>query len=188
MPADMDATAELAPQTVEYEAYQELPLPGRYELNPVRFVLEPSIRALRLPVVRGRFTARRGHLVLGDVSELALDVDAGSLRTNVAGLAGTLRKEGGLCAAAYPAIRFHSTDVLALPDRSIEVVGRIEVLDAARDVRLTGKLSCADEFAVVVWVTGVLPPPRRQFEHGRWIAQVLGERPIHLELAAEFVR
>ncbi|HVW45098.1 MAG TPA: YceI family protein [Amycolatopsis sp.] len=183
MRGDLDATVELAPETVEYEAYD-----GSYELNTARFVLEPSVRALGWPVVRGRFTARRGHLVLGEAGELALELDAGSLRTNVFGLARTLTKEGGLCAADYPAIHFRSTDLLVLPDRSIEVVGRIEVLDAVRDVRLRGKLPYVDEDAVMVWVTGVLPPPRRQFEQGRWIAQVLGERPIHLELAAEFVR
>ena len=163
-------------------------LDGRYELNPARFVLEPSIRALRRPVVRGRFCARGGHLVLGEESGLALDLDAGSLRTNVFGLARTLTKEGALCAADYPVIRFRSTDLLIWPDQSVEVVGRLDMLDVVRDVRLKGKLSYADELAVVVWLKGVLPPPRRQFESGRWIAQVLGERPIHLELAAEFVR
>lgn len=188
MPGDMDATVEIAPETVEYQAHQELPLPGRYELNPARLVAEPSVRALRWPVVRGRFKCRRGHLVLGEASELALELDAGSLRTNIFGLAGTLTKEGGLCAADYPAIRFRSTDMLVMPGRSIEVVGRLDVLDTVRDLRLKGKLAYVDELAVVVWLTGVLPPPRRQFENGRWIAQVLGERRIHIELAAEFVR
>ena len=183
MPGDLDATAELAPETVECKSYD-----GRYQLDPTRFVLEPSVRALRLPIVRGRFTARSGHLVLGDEGELALELDSGSLWTNVFGLAGTLTKEGALCAADYPAIRFRSTDQLVLPDGSIEVAGRIEVLDVVRDVRLKGKLSRVDEAAVVLWLTGVLPPPRRQFAGGRWIARVLGRRPIHLELAAEFVR
>jgi len=175
MRGDLDATIELAPST-------------GYQLNPARVVVEPSIRVLRMPVVRGRFACRGGQLSLGDTSELSLDLITRSLRTNIFGLARTLTDEGGLCAADNPTIRFRSTDMLIAPDRTIEVVGKLEVLDTVRDLRLTGKLAFADEISAVVWLTGVLPAPRRQFDSGHWIAQVLGERPIHVELAAEFVR
>ncbi|NKQ53486.1 YceI family protein [Amycolatopsis sp. K13G38] len=188
MPGDIDATVEIEPDTVEYEWPVERQLPGRYELNPTRVVVEPSIRVLRRPPVRGRFACRGGHLVLGETSELALELVTRSLRTNIFGLARTLTDEGGLCAADNPTIRFRSTDMLIAPDRTLEVVGKLDVLDTSLYLRLDGKLAYADDRAVVVWLTGVLPAPRRQFETGHWIAQVLGERPIHIELAAEFVR
>ncbi|GHF66684.1 polyisoprenoid-binding protein YceI [Amycolatopsis bartoniae] len=179
----MDATAELA-----VEPFEKLPLPGRYQADPSRFVLEPTIHLLRQPVLRGRLACTRGHLVLGEHPGLSLDLDARSLRTNVFGLARTLTSEGALCAADYPALRFHSTDMSVTEDWSVEVTGKLEVLDVVRDLRLRGELAHVDELAVVLWVRGVLPPPRRPLETGYWAAQVIAERPIHVELAAEFTR
>ncbi|KAA9166846.1 YceI family protein [Amycolatopsis acidicola] len=179
----MDATAELA-----VEPFEKLPLPGGYDVGPRRFVLEPAVRVLRWPVLRGRLACTAGSLVLGDQPGLMLELDAGSLRTNVFGLARTLTDKGGLCAAEHPRIRFHSTDMSVAEDWSVEVIGKIEVLDVVREVRLRGELAHVDELAVVLWLRGVLPPPRRQLETGYWVAQVIAERPIHLELAAEFVR
>ena len=168
--------------TMELAVTETLPLSGRYALNTDRFVVEPSIHRL----LRGRFACTGGHLVIsGEESELALDLDASSLRTNILGL--RLTGEGGLCAAEFPAIRFRST-AMTIEESSIEVVGRLEVLDAAREIRLSGRLAYADELAVVVWVTGVLPPPRRRLKGGSRISRLLAGRSIRIELAAEFVR
>ncbi|HVV13581.1 YceI family protein [Amycolatopsis sp.] len=179
----MDATVELP-----VERFEKLPLPGRYQVDPGRFVLEPAVRVLRWPVLRGRLACTGGHLVLGERPELSLELDARSLRTNVFGLARTLTSEGGLCAAEHPALRFRSTDLSVTEDWQVEVIGKLEVLDVVREIRLRGRLAYVDELAVVLWVTGVLPPPRRSLETGYWAAQVIAERPIHLELAAEFVQ
>jgi polyisoprenoid-binding protein YceI len=187
MAGDPYATAEL-PTTLVTEPFERLPLPGPYELNANRFVLEPTVRFLRVPVLRGRFAATAGRLVLGAEPALELELDARSLGTRVPGLARALTNEGGLCAGAFPTLHFASTWLEVAEDRTIELAGRLDVLGVSRELRLSGRLAYVDEIAVVLWVTGTLPPPRRPLEHGYWIAQVIGERPLHIELAAEFVQ
>jgi polyisoprenoid-binding protein YceI len=184
----VDATDAPVEITTEFEPCGKAPPAGRYEVNPDRFVLEPAVRVLRWPVLRGRFACTGGHLVLGDNAELAVDLDTRSLRTNIFGLARTLTNEGGLCAAEFPAIRFRSTDLAVADDWSVELVGRLDVSGEVRDIRLSGLLAHVDELAWVLWVRGVLPPPRRPLETGYWISQVIAERPLHIELAAEFER
>ncbi|WP_166459759.1 YceI family protein [Amycolatopsis pithecellobii] len=143
---------------------------------------------LRVPVLRGRFAATAGRLSLGEEPALELELDAGSLRTNVPGLARALTNEGGLCASAFPALHFSSTWLELTGARDVELVGRLDVLGVSRELRLSGKLTYADELAVTLWLKGVLPPPRRRPARGYWIAQVIGDRPLHVELAAEFVQ
>lgn len=188
MAGDPYPTAELPRTTLAPEPFETLPLPGPYELNTDHFVLEPVVRFLHLPVLRGRLAATAGRLDLGAEPALELSLDARSLRTRVPGLARALTNEGGLCASAFPTLHFSSTWLEVADDRTIELIGRLDVLGVSRELRLSGKLAYVDEIAVVLWVKGILQPPRRPLEHGYWIAQVIGERPLHIELAAEFVQ
>ncbi|WP_435158926.1 YceI family protein, partial [Amycolatopsis sacchari] len=186
---DPHPTVELPAATTAFAPVEDLPLPGRYELDPDRFVLETTARLLRCPVLRGRFAATAGHLVLDpDQPELALELDTRSLRTRVPGLARLLTDEGGLCASTFPAIRFTSTRMGVTSTRFLDLAGRLEVLGVTRELRLTGRLAYVDENSVVLWVKGVLPPPRRPLKRGSPPARVIARRPLHLELAAEFAR
>ncbi|GHE83893.1 hypothetical protein GCM10017786_13950 [Amycolatopsis deserti] len=173
----------MSQDTVVLEVTSALPLPGRYEVNPDRVVVEPSRRLLR-----GRFAVRGGHLVLGVEPELELTLATGSLRTNVAGLARALTGEGGLCAAENPVLTFRSTSMVVADDRSVDVAGRLEVGGSSREVRLSGQITYADELAAVLWLKGAVLPPRRPVRSGSRIARRLAGRRLKLEVAVEFVR
>lgn len=171
--------------TVELDtvAADPLPLPGRYEVNPDRVVIEPSTRLLR-----GRLAVRDGHFLLSAEPELDLTLATASLRINVPGLARTLTGKEGLCPAEYPSLRFRSTSMLVEADRTVEVIGRLTVGEAAREVRLSGQITYADELAAVLWLKGAVLAPRHPVRSGSWIARRIGRRRLKLEVAVEFVR
>jgi len=171
-------TVELVPPVAG-----SLPLPGRYEVNPERVVIEPSV-----PLLRGRFGVRGGHLVLGAEPEFGLTLATASLRVNVPGLARALTGEGGLCAAEHPVLRFRSSAMSVEDDQSVEVTGTLEVGESVREARLSGRITYADELAAVLWLKGVLLAPRHPVPARSRIARRLARRRLKLEVAVEFVR
>lgn len=152
-----------------------------------RCVVEPSIRVLRLPVLRGRFAATGGHFDL-DGRHLTLTLDADAVRLGPKPLRRVLTGTRGLNAAEHPAITFTSSNLHAGSGDAVDVTGTVEIAGAARHLHLTGELRPAGDESIVVWVKGTLPAPRRKPRRLGWLARVLAGRRIHVELAAEFVR
>ncbi|WP_410567330.1 YceI family protein [Amycolatopsis sp. cmx-4-61] len=152
-----------------------------------RCVVEPSIRLLRVPVLRGRLAATGGHLDL-DGRHLTLTLDADPVRLGPKPLRRALTGARGLRAADHPAITFTSANLHVGPGDAVDVTGKVEVAGAPRHLHLTGDLRRAGDESIVLWVKGTLPAPRRRPRRLGIVARLLAGRRIHVEIAAEFVR
>jgi polyisoprenoid-binding protein YceI len=168
-----------------------LPMSGVYPVRRDRCVVELSARLLGHPWLRGRLKVREAVLTVGlgeDDHQLTLEFGASSLWTTIPRLAGMLSTKEALCVTEFPDITFTSTEVCLFADSSAEITGQVEVTDIARDLRLTGDLRHVEDEMVILWASGVLPPPRRRPAHVGRIAGFLARRRIHVEIAAEFRR
>ncbi|WP_410655390.1 hypothetical protein [Amycolatopsis sp. lyj-112] len=145
------------------------PVQAGYTLRPDRCVLEPSIRFLRFPLVRGRFAATAGYLDVSEEPGLIVEVDVPSLRTYPWPVKYSILKRSETRALTFTA------DEIILDERRIQIEGRI----GSRGLMLAGDLRHADEERIVLWAKGILPRPRR----ARWFV-----RRVHVEIAIEFAR
>jgi polyisoprenoid-binding protein YceI len=175
------------PDTEVLPVAGELETGATYTLRRDRCVVEPSIRLLRLPLLRGRLTATGGHLDLDD-RHLTVVLDAASVWTSVKLPRRALTGARGLRAGDHPDITFTSDDIRLDADRAMDVIGKIDIAGATRELRLRGDLRHVDDERVVWWAKGVLPAPRRKPRGLGPAARLLATRRIHLEIAAEFVR
>jgi hypothetical protein len=160
-----------------------LPAPDGYSVRTDRWVLEVSIRALGQPIVRGRLGVDNGMLEIsagGDDHSLRVEVATPSLWTTVPLLARSL-------IGPLSAITFASTEFSLFEDRTVEILGQLEIGGAPRELRLTGDLRFVAEDRIVLWARGVLPPPRRRPGGAGRVAGLLARRRLHVEIAAEFV-
>lgn len=150
------------------------PTPGRYQLRPDRCVVEPSLRVLGVPALRGRFTATAGRFDIDPDGPhtCTLRLRTASLRTGVPLLSKVLTRTNGLNAAEHPAIEFVCREVGFGPGDRVALSGRVTVRGKRLPLYLSGTVHYADPERVVLWVRGVL--------HTR--------RPVHIEAAVEFVR
>ncbi|MFI7115872.1 hypothetical protein [Amycolatopsis sp. NPDC049868] len=148
-----------------------LPAPGQtgHTLRPDRCVVEPSLRFLRFPLARARFTATAGYLDSSADPALFVELDVPSLRT-------------------YPwplkhlILRRHEARVLTFTSGEFVVDGRRVRIDGwigNRGLVLTGELRPVEEERIVLWAKGILPRPRR----APWYV-----RRVHVEIAIEFAR
>jgi polyisoprenoid-binding protein YceI len=183
---------EILPALDESDATTRLlPIAGTYTLRRDRCVIEPSIRLLRYPLLRGRFTASGGHVEFTtdeDGHRITVVLDAASLRTGVPGLRRMLLGSRALDAEQYPDITFTSSDIHLGADRAIDSHGRLDLTGTSRDLRLLGRLHYVDDQRIVLWAKGTLPPPRRKPRNLNRIARLLVGCRITVEIAVEFVR
>jgi polyisoprenoid-binding protein YceI len=159
-----------------------------YSLRRDRCVLELTLRLLKFPWLRARFTESDGCLNIGADGDHTLEIELApsSLWTTVPRLARTLTGPAGLRAEEYPAIVFVSRLDL-FDNRDVEILGQVDIAETPRDLFLAGDLRYVDDERIVLWGKGILPAPRRRPTGGR-IARLLSRRPIHIEIAAEFTR
>jgi polyisoprenoid-binding protein YceI len=161
-----------------------------YSLRRDRCVVEPSIRLLRYPLLRGRFTASGGFFEITEGDQphhLAVVLDAKSLRPSVPLLRGWLLGPRGLNAEDYPDLPFTSLAVDLGDNRAVDVTGRLDIAGSTRELRLRGDLRHVGEDHIVMWAKGILPPPRRRPRTGL-LTRMLAGRRIQVEIAMEFRR
>ncbi|HEY2062664.1 MAG TPA: YceI family protein [Amycolatopsis sp.] len=162
--------------------------PAVYSLRRDRCVVEPSIRLLRYPLLRGRFTASGGFLEIAGDHQLSVVLDAESLRPSLPFLRGRLIGPRGLNVEEYPDLPFTSLAVHLGQDRSVDLTGRLYLAGTTRELRLRGDLRRVGEDYIVLWAKGILPPPRRPQRGAGLLMRVLGSRRIQVEIAMEFRR
>ncbi|AIG73643.1 Hypothetical protein AJAP_03590 [Amycolatopsis japonica] len=136
-------------------------------LRPDRCVVEPSLRFLRFPLARARFTATAGYLDVSEDPALFVELDVPSVRTYPWPLKYLIR---------------HDARVLTFTSGEFVVEGRRVRIDGwigDRPLVLSGELRPVDEEGIVLWAKGILPRPRR----APWYV-----RRVHVEIAIEFVR
>lgn len=136
-------------------------------LRPDRCVVEPSLRFLRFPLARARFTATAGYLDVSEEPALFVELDVPSVRTYPWPLKYLIR---------------HDARVLTFTSGEFVVEGRRVRIDGwigDRPLVLSGELRPVDEEGIVLWAKGILPRPRR----APWYV-----RRVHVEIAIEFVR
>jgi polyisoprenoid-binding protein YceI len=184
---------EVLPAVGEHEAPADtaLPLAATCTLRRDRCVVEPSIRLLGIPVLRGRLTASNGRFDLLDDHEdrrLTFVLDAPSLRPSIKLLRRARTGPRGLHAGDHPDITFTSDDVHLDADRVIDITGKADIAGTTRELRLRGDLRHVDDERIVLWARGILPAPRRKPRGLGLVPRLLAARRIHLEIAAEFVR
>lgn len=157
-----------------------LPIPGGYRLRGDRCVVELSVRVLGVPVLRGRLTATNGEFHIGLAEHSGtLELRAASLRTGVPLLGKALTRERGLWATKHPVIRFSCERAALDDDRTLVLPGTVTVKGQRVPLRMSGTLHYSDPDRIVVWLRGRL---RLGGAHR------LTSRPVHVEVAAEFVR
>ncbi|WP_020672207.1 YceI family protein [Amycolatopsis nigrescens] len=158
------------------------PLLGSYLLRRDRCVVELSVR----PWFRARLTAFSGSLEIGYAAgenELTAELDTSSLWTNVPLLAGKLAGR----AREFPVISFAGTEPGFAGDAP-EITGRVECGGTSRELRLHGAPWRVERARIIVWVRGVLPPPRQRARGAGPVLDAILRRPLHVEVAAEFLR
>ncbi|MFD9887993.1 hypothetical protein ACFWY9_01525 [Amycolatopsis sp. NPDC059027] len=150
-----------------------------YTLRRDRCVIETSLRLLRFPVLRGRFSASGGHFDVAE-PELTVVLDAASLRVGVPFLSRFLTGPRGLSTADHPDVVVEAPVVLLGADRVVDLVCRVVLPGTTRDLRLRGDLRYVDDERIILWAKGILPKTRRKARFAR--------RRVHVEIAMEFVR
>ncbi|MER6665033.1 hypothetical protein ABT256_10825 [Amycolatopsis japonica] len=138
-----------------------------HTLRPDRCVVEPSLRFLRFPLARARFTATAGYLAVSGDPALFVELDVPSLRTYPRPLKHLIRHDTRV-------VTFTS-DEFVVDGRQVRIDGRI----GDRALVLSGELRPVDNEGIVLWAKGILPRPRR----APWYV-----RRVHVEIAIEFVR
>jgi polyisoprenoid-binding protein YceI len=143
-----------------------LPPQGTYELRPGRCVIEVAVRILGRPLLRGRFRAVRGTLVVGEPGTVRADLSAKSLRANVPLLSGVLTGPRGLSAARHRTVDFTGTVSLAGP-LQLDIAGVVRVRYVSRPLSLRARVVHVDDGTVVLAAHGVLR--RQRFPRRLWV-------------------
>jgi polyisoprenoid-binding protein YceI len=162
-----------------------------YSLRRDRCVVEPSIRLLRYPLLRGRFTVSGGFFEIAEGEQphqLSVVLDAESLRPSVPFLRGRLLGPRGLNVEEYPDLPFTSLAVHLGPDRVVDITGRLDLAGTTRELRLHGDLRHVGDDYIILWAKGILPPPRRPQRESGLVMRVLAGRRVQVEIAMEFRR
>jgi len=118
---------------------RELPLPGRWHIDPSHSELSFIARHMMIAKVRGRFRQLSGTLVVGEVPEdswVEVIIDADSIDTGDANRDQHLRSPDFLDVERYPHILYRSTGVRPLDDDRWIVDGELTVRDLTRPVPL----------------------------------------------------
>jgi hypothetical protein len=154
-----------------------------------RCVAELTIRLLGIRWLRARLTVSHASLTIeAGEHTLAIELATASLRTAVPLLAKVLTGDTALRAEVFPCLYFLSDEVAILNEPTVEIVGQAEIAGSPRDLFLEGELRHIESGRVILWLRGVLPPPRRSPAKTGRTARFLARRPVHIEFAAEFAR
>jgi len=92
----------------------EVPVPGKYELDPTHSHVGFSVRHLMVSSVRGRFASFRGTLTVAEdpsASSVVAEIDAASIDTGDPQRDAHLRSAEFLDVERYPTITYRSTAV-----------------------------------------------------------------------------
>ena len=114
-------------------------LESKFSIDPSHTSVEFTVRHMVFSKVRGRFGSVAGSLVIGEGSNVPLDVhaeiDVATLDTREAQRAGHLKSEDFLHAQAHPSITFDSTAVTGT-DTAFQIIGDLTIKGTTRSVTL----------------------------------------------------
>lgn len=181
------ATQLIPPATGEL-----LPIPDRYRLRKDRCVVEVSVRALRVPLSRARFAPVGGEFTVAapgspEDAWFTLDLNARSVRGGLPSMGRYLRGKRVLHAAKYPVITFAADGFEPGPGDLLELDGSLTVRQTTVPLSLKGTIHHADRERVVVWLRGTVRARPLPAWTPRLVRLAL-RRPLHVEVAAEFLR
>jgi polyisoprenoid-binding protein YceI len=118
-----------------------LPLPGKYEIDPIHTTVEFVARHM-LSKVRGRFTEFSGAIEVADDpqnSGVNVEIKVGSVQTNSEQRDGHLKSGDFFDLEKFPVISFASKAVRATGNDSFELDGDLTIKGVTKPVTLTGE-------------------------------------------------
>jgi polyisoprenoid-binding protein YceI len=118
-----------------------LPLPGKYEIDPIHTSVEFVARHM-LSKVRGRFTDFSGTIEVADNPEdssVNVEIQVGSVQTNSEQRDGHLKSGDFFELEKFPVISFNSTGVRATGNDTFELDGDLKIKNVTRPVTLKGE-------------------------------------------------
>lgn len=103
-----------------------------WSIDPKRTHIEFAVDAIGFPRTKGQFSDFKGRLAVNfdkpSLSRVAFTVEAASIDVGSPSFNGTLRGPAFLNAPRFPDIRFESTSVEKIDDRSVRVAGDLTML------------------------------------------------------------
>jgi polyisoprenoid-binding protein YceI len=118
---------------------REIPLPGRWALDPVHSQIQFVARHMMVSRVRGFFREFTGSLLIAEVpedSQVEVTIQAGSIDTGDQSRDQHLRSPDFLNVDRYPEIRYRSTGVEPADSGKWDVAGLLTIRGVTHDVPL----------------------------------------------------